>query len=88
MRFGAPVFSTFKRFFYLIFFLVRLCEPYYQVADNDFIYLFIYLWDVTININSMSINKCHCCYVYVKGIFHPKILILSLITHPHVVPNL
>ncbi len=30
----------------------------------------------------LSLTKCS-----VKGIVHPKMKILSLITHPHVVPN-
>ncbi len=27
-------------------------------------------------------------WLFFKGIVHPKIVILSLITHPHVIPNL
>ncbi len=67
----------------------------------NFIYLFIYLefwWTFIrfiwtfIKLNPRSVfppilNLLYCCY-HLKGIVHPKMKILSLITHPHVVPNL
>ncbi len=40
----------------------------------------------TVKLTAFKVNN-YAFYFFIKGKVHPKIRILSLITHPHIAPN-